>query len=146
MSLQRAGSCTSELQLKVNCRPKVNCRIKFGLARPTVGAGPGQPKKFPTIHFQSTIHIQLKFTCTWSRYPALKVRKTLGPTSTKLGRAWFYMVVRLRIVVLLSTFSEFWYYAFRFMNIKIRIFIVLKSVQSACACNPGRHSRKFLSI
>ena len=26
-----AGSCTSELQLKVNCRPKVNCRKKFGL-------------------------------------------------------------------------------------------------------------------
>ena len=27
-----AGSCTSELQLKVNCRLKVNCKIKFGLA------------------------------------------------------------------------------------------------------------------
>ena len=31
------GSCASELQLKVNCRPKVNCKIKFGLAWPTVG-------------------------------------------------------------------------------------------------------------
>ena len=30
-TLFRPGSCTSELQLKVNCR------IKFGLARPTVG-------------------------------------------------------------------------------------------------------------
>ena len=25
-----------------------------------------QPKFFPTIHFQSTIHFQLQFTCTWS--------------------------------------------------------------------------------
>ena len=46
----RPRSCTSELQLKENCSPKVNCRIKFGLAR---------PKIFPTIHFQ------LQFTCTW---------------------------------------------------------------------------------
>ena len=30
-------SCTSEFQLKVNYRLKVNCRIKFGLARPTFG-------------------------------------------------------------------------------------------------------------
>ena len=30
-------SCTSELQLKVNCRPKVNYRIKIVLARPAVG-------------------------------------------------------------------------------------------------------------
>ena len=29
--------CLDHVQLKVNCRPKVNCRIKFGLARPTVG-------------------------------------------------------------------------------------------------------------
>ena len=27
----------SEMQLKVNCRPKVNFRIKFGLSRPTDG-------------------------------------------------------------------------------------------------------------
>ena len=53
----------SELQLKVNCRPKVNCGIKFGLARPTVGK-PAQI--FPTIHFQSKIHFQLQFICTWS--------------------------------------------------------------------------------
>ena len=31
---------TSELQLKVNCRPKVNCRIKIGLAWPTVATAP----------------------------------------------------------------------------------------------------------
>ena len=42
----RPRLCTSELQLKVNCR------IKFGRA--------DQPKFFPTIHFQ------LQFTCTWS--------------------------------------------------------------------------------
>ena len=30
-------SCTSEFQLKVNYRLKVNCRIKFGLAQPTDG-------------------------------------------------------------------------------------------------------------
>ena len=27
---------------------------------------PSQPKFYPTIHFQSTIHFQLQFTCTWS--------------------------------------------------------------------------------
>ena len=32
----RSRSCTSELQLKVNCRLNVNCGKKFGLARPTV--------------------------------------------------------------------------------------------------------------
>ena len=52
----RPGSCTSELQLKVNCRPKVICRVKLLLARPKMS---DQPKFFPTIHFQSTIHIQL---------------------------------------------------------------------------------------
>ena len=36
-SIIRSGSCTSELQLKVKCRPKVNGRIKFGLAWPTIG-------------------------------------------------------------------------------------------------------------
>ena len=29
----RPGSCTSKLQMKVNCRPEVNCRMKFGLAQ-----------------------------------------------------------------------------------------------------------------
>ena len=35
---KRPGSWTSELQLKVDCRPKVNCKIEFGLdPQPTVG-------------------------------------------------------------------------------------------------------------
>ena len=33
----RAVPSTSELWLKVNCRLKVNCSIKFGLAWPTAG-------------------------------------------------------------------------------------------------------------
>ena len=77
-----------------------------------------------------------------------KSEKNFRTNLYKIRAAWYYTdyygVVRLKIVVLQSTFSEFWYYAFRFMNIKIRIFIVLKSVQSAC--NPERYSRKFLSI
>ena len=39
------GSCTSELQLKLNCRPKGNCKIKFGLARSTVGRPLTSPSK-----------------------------------------------------------------------------------------------------
>ena len=34
----RPGSCTSQLQLKVNCRLKVDCMMKLGLARRTVSA------------------------------------------------------------------------------------------------------------
>ena len=44
----RPGSCTSELQLKVNCR------IQFGLARPTVGR--------PAQNFFDTVHFSLQFT------------------------------------------------------------------------------------
>jgi hypothetical protein len=51
----RPRSCTSELQLKVNCGLKVNLRIKFGLA------WPGRPAQFfPQFTFS------LQFTCTWS--------------------------------------------------------------------------------
>ena len=53
---QRPGSCTSELQLKVNCRKK------FGLIY--ANCWPSQPKFYPTIHFRSPIHFQLQFTCT----------------------------------------------------------------------------------
>ena len=56
--LLRAGSCTSELQLKVNCRPNVNCRIIFFCWLGHQFAD--QPKFCPTIHFL------LQFTCTWS--------------------------------------------------------------------------------
>ena len=59
------GSCTCELQLKVNCRPKLNCSIKFGLARPTV-VNWQTSQIFFYIHFQSKIQLQLQFTCTWS--------------------------------------------------------------------------------
>ena len=34
--IHETESCTSELQLKVNCRLNVNCRIKFGLVWPPV--------------------------------------------------------------------------------------------------------------
>ena len=59
----RAGSCASELQLKVNCRPKVNCRKESGWS---ANCWPSQPKFYPTIHLWSTVHFQLQFTCTWS--------------------------------------------------------------------------------
>ena len=55
----RPGSCTSELQLKVNCRPKKNCRKKFGLAcRPTVGR-----QTRPNYFLQLTFNIQFTFSC-----------------------------------------------------------------------------------
>ena len=60
-----AGSCTSELQLKVNCRKK-NWAGQLGsqqLAKP-------DKKKFSYNSlsvYNSTIHFQLQFTCTWSR-------------------------------------------------------------------------------
>ena len=44
------GSCTNELQLKVNCRPKVNRRIKFVLAWLTVGR-PTSPNFFLQFTF-----------------------------------------------------------------------------------------------
>ena len=52
----RAGSCTSELQLEVNCRKK------FGQACQLL-ANPGQILS-NTVHFRSTILFQLQFTCT----------------------------------------------------------------------------------
>ena len=42
---------------------KVNCKENFGLACQLL-AKPAHI--FPTIYFQSTIHFQLQFTCTWS--------------------------------------------------------------------------------
>ena len=52
-----AGSCTSELQLEVNCRKKfvLVCQLF---------AEPAQILSYN--FFQSTIHFQLSFTCTWS--------------------------------------------------------------------------------
>ena len=58
----RSGSCPSEWQQKVNRRPKVNCRIKFGL--PLGQQLADQTKFFPVIHFQ------LLFTCVHD--PTLK--------------------------------------------------------------------------
>ena len=63
--LPRVGSCTSELQLKVNSRLKVNWRKKFGLACQLL-ARRATPNFYLTIHFCFTIHFQLQFTCTWS--------------------------------------------------------------------------------
>ena len=37
-----------------------------------------QPKFFPTIHFRSTIHFQLQFTCTWSG-PKYNIRQKYIP-------------------------------------------------------------------
>ena len=44
----RVRSCTSKLQLKVNCRPKVNCGIKFGLPQPT-GGRPAQKNSYNSL-------------------------------------------------------------------------------------------------
>ena len=54
----RPGSCTSELQLKVNCW------IKFGLAQPTVG----RPAQIFSYISPSAFNFtfQMQFTCTWS--------------------------------------------------------------------------------
>ena len=45
------------MQLKVNCRPKVNCRIKFGLTRPTLGRA--SPNCFLTFVTQFTFSCNL---------------------------------------------------------------------------------------
>ena len=47
-----AGSCTSELQLKVNSRLKVNCRKNLGWLGHQLA---GQLKFYPVIHFQYMI-------------------------------------------------------------------------------------------
>ena len=53
--LFRVGSCTSELQLKVNCTRKVNCRKKFGLI--LVG------QAIPNFFLQFTFRQQFTFSC-----------------------------------------------------------------------------------
>ena len=61
LGLGLPGSCTSELHLKVNCRPKVNCkakvncRIEFGL----VHAWQTRPNFFLQFNFScnSVIHV-----------------------------------------------------------------------------------------
>ena len=52
-----AGSCTSELLLKVNCRPKVNCRIRFGL----FSAKSWQTS--PNFFLQFAFSLQFTFNC-----------------------------------------------------------------------------------
>ena len=53
----RAGSCTSELWINVNCRLKVNCKENLGWP---ANCWPNQPKFFLQLTFI------LQFTCTWS--------------------------------------------------------------------------------
>ena len=55
------GSCTSELQLKMNCRPKVTCRIKFGLVQPATVGRPAQ--KFSFNSLSATIHLYMIRPC-----------------------------------------------------------------------------------
>ena len=55
-SLLWVGSCTSELQLKVNCRLKVDCRKKIWAGQPTVGqASPNFILQF-TFSCNSLLH------------------------------------------------------------------------------------------
>ena len=55
----RNGSCTSELQLKVNCRPKVNCRIKFGLICKLLA----EPAQILSYRPHFTFRLQFTFSC-----------------------------------------------------------------------------------
>ena len=56
--VSEAGSCISELQLKVNGRPKVNCtRIKFGLALPTTVGWPAQILPYNSL--SASIHLYM---------------------------------------------------------------------------------------
>ena len=48
----------------MNCRSKVNYRIKFGLVSQQLAAG--RPKFYPASHSQSTIDFQLQLICTLS--------------------------------------------------------------------------------
>ena len=53
----RAGSCTSELKLKVNCGSKVNCRIKFGLVCQQLLANPDQILSYNSLAvYNSLVH------------------------------------------------------------------------------------------
>ena len=60
-----AGSCTSELQLKVNCRLKVNCWIKFGLARLTVGR-PAQIFSYNSLSVYNSLSAEIHLYMIWS--------------------------------------------------------------------------------
>ena len=58
---------TSELQLKVNSRPKVNCRIKFGLVRPTGG----RPAQFFSLQLTFSCNSLVSTYMIWASYKYL---------------------------------------------------------------------------
>ena len=84
-TIPRPGSCTSESQLKVNCRPKVNCRIKFGLARPTVDR--------PAVQFLS--------------YNSLLVYNSL---SAAIHLTWSGPIPNWNNVTFVEAYSAVWFY------------------------------------
>ena len=73
----RPGSCTSELQLKVNCRLKVNFRIKFGLARPKVGR-PTQIFSYNSLSVCNSLSAAIHLYMIWPLVPSLDFFRSFG--------------------------------------------------------------------
>ena len=67
MHSSRPGSCISELQLKVNCRPEVNCRIIFWLARPIVER-PDQIFSYNSLSINNSLSIYNSLSATIHLY------------------------------------------------------------------------------
>ena len=97
------GSCTSELQLKMNCRSKVNCRIKFGLARQTVGRS-AQILSYNLLlvynSLSASIHLYM--------IQALKTQHFL-PDNTWSPIRWILFLVKISLTILVMLVkAPFW--------------------------------------
>ena len=64
----RPGSFTSELQLKVNCRPKVNCGEKFGLVCQLTVCRAHPSKFYPSysLSFYNSLSVTIHLYMIWA--------------------------------------------------------------------------------